>query len=136
MNFAHMEQYCPGAEFLGRALIRDFQFWIYSDGYATIVPKVGEIVWGGFWIINKQHLAELDKYEGVPQGCYYREVCKVSTCFENESELVRDAWIYFSTDTVRGTTRPGYMESVLEGACDCGLPEGYFPVLESWLASP
>ena len=128
-----MANYCPGADFFGPAFVKDFQFWIYSDGYATILPESGGLVWGGFWMINADHLEELDKYEGVPQGCYFREVLPVITSFASEGDTPLDAWIYFSTDTVRGKARPGYMESVMEGARDCRLPKEYLPVLESWL---
>jgi gamma-glutamylcyclotransferase (GGCT)/AIG2-like uncharacterized protein YtfP len=134
MNFSQMAVRCPGAEFVGAAFLPGYRFHIYSDGYATVLPDPDCGVWGGVWMANKAHMEELDHYEGVPQGCYYRLELEVNLLAGNPGlERKQVCWVYFSSDTEPGLPRPGYMEGVIEGARDCGLPDGYLPVLRQWL---
>ena len=133
MNFAQMAGRCPGAMFIGPAFLPGFCFRIYSDGYATVLPDPQGGVWGGFWKVNAGHLEELDRYEGVREGCYYRLEKEVSL-LSGASGVgpTQQSWVYFATDTETGMARPGYMEGVIAGARDCGLPVEYLPVLQQW----
>ena len=133
MNFKAMAKRCPNAEFLGKAVLRNFQFSIYSDGYATVLPSPGTDVWGGFWMITEAHLKRLDQYEGVPQGIYFREMTEVELFPGTTEGVLKEAWVYFATDKEVGIARPRYMHGVIRGAEDCGLPEGYLPELKKWL---
>jgi gamma-glutamylcyclotransferase (GGCT)/AIG2-like uncharacterized protein YtfP len=132
MNFSQMKVRCPEAQFLGRAFLREFQFSIYSDGYATIVPAADSIVWGGFWLINATHLKRLDKYEGVSQNCYYREIRDVHLEGSEEKTVMKEAWIYFATDESPGKARSRYLHGLIQGGIDCGLPQDYLSALEEW----
>ncbi|KAM7220638.1 gamma-glutamylcyclotransferase, partial [Rhypophila decipiens] len=87
-----MAQRCPGAEFLGIARLRAYQWMINKRGYATIA-KVDDpsdpgsdsgggdeveveienvnhknTVWGAVWSLTPDDEAALDKDEGVPFG--------------------------------------------------------------------
>ena len=134
MNFVQMASRCPGAVFVGPAFLPGYRFHIYADGYATVLPDAKGGVWGGYWKVDGGHLDELDRYEGVPQGCYYRLEKEISILARETGQGDRQTgWVYFSTETETGMPRPGYMEGVIEGARDCGLPVEYLPILQQWL---
>ena len=133
LNFAQMEHRCPGAEFLGRGILPDYRFHLYSRGYASVMKQEGANVWGGVWKISDAHLASLDSYEGVSSNCYYRD--SIPVFLADGAEEAVECQVYFGSDTEDGTKegRPNYVDDILAGARDCNLPEEYVrEVLQPW----
>ena len=132
MNFAQMNDRCPGARFAGRGILTDHRFHIYSRGFASVAFRKGSMVWGGIWEITHAHLMTLDRYEGIPSNYYRREVIPV--LLADKAEDTVDCEIYFGSDTEDGIPGADYMGAVLQGARDCGLPEAYVEtVLKPWM---
>ena len=135
MNFLQMEQRCPGARFLGRGILPNYRFHLYSRGYASVMKYEGATVWGGIWKISGSHLATLDRYEGVAENCYYRKSIDIFLADQNGSENVLECEIYFGSDSQDGTVeaRDGYLDDILEGARNTNLPHEYISgVLYPW----
>lgn len=128
MNFKQMKKRCKNAQFLCRAYLEGYKF-VY-DGYsskregavANIIPtnNKNNIVWGGLWLITKEDLEELDKYEGYPYS-YDRQRVRV----KNEKGEEFEAWVYLRSPKEPGKPSESYLKIILEGARDCNLPEDY-----------
>ena len=123
LNLGQMESRCPGAKFLKRGILPGYRFIIYSHGYASVTRDEEATVWGGIWQISNSHLVSLDRYEGISSNIYYREIIPV--CPGDKTPKLMDCEIYFGADSMEGVPHPGYMEIVIQGARDCGLPEEY-----------
>ena len=72
----------PSARVKGKAILRDHKLDFnnlskkWGGAVATVVSKSGEDVWGVLWELDMEHLASLDKQEGVPK-VYSRKKVKV-----------------------------------------------------------
>ena len=115
-----MQQRCPGAEAAGVARLDGWQFRIGQRGVATIVESSGTQVWGGLWAVTDEHVAALDRAEGVHVGLYRRETLAV----DRGDETV-DAVVYIEDFTGDGEARPGYLERIVRGAAWFELPPDY-----------
>ena len=122
-------QRCPGAEFSGVGLLRGWRFLINARGVATIVPEAGAKVWGVVWEITTDHERTLDGYEGVPDW-YQRQT--VGVHLPGRGEVPCLTYIDRSPDGDEpGPPREGYLEKVLAGAAEHGLPRGYISEISS-----
>jgi gamma-glutamylcyclotransferase (GGCT)/AIG2-like uncharacterized protein YtfP len=119
---------CPGARLLGVATLPEHRFIINSRGVATILPSAGSRVLGAVWEITDEHERTLDHYEGVRRGYYRRERHQVDLADGGTVE----ALVYTASETSEGKPRPGYLEGILEGARQCGLPPEYVDGLAAW----
>ncbi|HXF95143.1 MAG TPA: gamma-glutamylcyclotransferase family protein, partial [Gemmatimonadales bacterium] len=105
-----MARRCPGAALLGTARLAGHRFVINRRGYATVVPEPGATVYGVLWDLSETHGALLDRYEGVEQGLYRREPCRVEPVAGGRPV---DAWLYVAADRAPGTPRSGYLDLIL-----------------------
>ena len=94
-----------------------------------MVPDPYSSVQGLLWNITKADERSLDRYEGVRRGVYRRAIVQVVKPNGQRTK----ALIYIATDSTPGTARPGYMEKVIAGAEQCGLPKTYIDQLKPWL---
>jgi len=131
MNFRHMRKRCPESSFVGRGYIKDHKF--VFDGKssnwpgfacANIVPCEGEEVWGGIFEISGKDLKSLDKYEHYPINYGHGKLLVLGGHEKIES------LVYLREPQEEGPARKEYLEMILEGARDCGLPEEYINFLE------
>lgn len=126
MNHKQMEKRCPGASFLRRAYLDDFEF-VY-DGYsrmrngavANIVTMKRSRVWGGLFEINEANLSALDRYESYPKS-YQRDELNV----RDEDGKLYKAIVYFRNGRNLGEPSEEYRKVILIGANDCDLPAEY-----------
>ena len=86
-------------------------------------------VQGLLWKITKADVRSLDRYEGVRRGLYKKATVEV---LRPDGRKMK-ALTYIATDSTPGTPRPGYMEKVISGAEQCGLPKTYIDQLRPWL---
>jgi len=121
-NMSHepMQQRCPDAQCLGRAVLRRHRFIIMANGYASIVPQPSGNVHGVLWRISPRDLAALDVYENVLGGLYSRSFLPV---IRNSRSMA--ALVYIGAEKREGAPRRGYMELVVDAARENDLPEEY-----------
>lgn len=130
MNHTQMKQRCPASKFIKRAFLENHK--LVFDGYsntknaavANIVMSSGELVWSGVFQISEKDLTSLDFYEGYPT-CYDRR--EVVVC-DDRGEQIR-AIIYYRWLRELGQPSSDYMNIIIEGAIQCGLPEEYIQKL-------
>ena len=129
LNLQQMENRCPGAQAIGRVCLSGWEFRIEQRGHATIIPKAGGIAWGGLWGIDDDHLASLDRYEGVAGGYYDR----VSLSIETDAGL-QECLVYVAELGFNGTPRDAYVDAILEGATAFNLPPEYIDQIAEVMA--
>uniref|UniRef100_A0A6M2DP07 gamma-glutamylcyclotransferase n=1 Tax=Xenopsylla cheopis TaxID=163159 RepID=A0A6M2DP07_XENCH len=127
---------------IGKLLDYCLDFNKYSDKWggasATVVPKVGEHVWGAIWEIENKNLASLDKQEGVHLNSYQAKDINIKTK-SGKNVLCR----IYEQCKLPPTLQPGepfpedrkpslvYLETIIQGALESGLPDTYLKMLRS-----
>ncbi len=126
MKPRRFRRHCPRSQVLGRARLPSYRldFTRYSTGFkggvADIVPDADSEVWGVLSRVEESDLASLDEYEGVPVG-YRRE--RVTVLDDGGQEHL--AVTYVANRTGRFTPSKTYLDIILEGAREHGLPPDY-----------
>jgi cation transport regulator ChaC len=124
---------CPGAKFTGVGLLRGWRFLINARGVATIFQEAASSVWGVVWDITPEHERTLDGYEGVPDW-YHRET--VGVHLPGRGEVPCLTYVDRSPDGgTPGPPREGYLEKILAGAAEHGLPKMYVAEISSFAKS-
>ena len=126
MNRGQMHKRCPGSEFKCRAFLQDYEF--VFDGYsknwggsvANIVQKNGNVVEGVIFKITKSDLGSLDRFEG--EGSVYDRV--ELTVMDNEARNIQ-VYVYKRTGQKIGKPSESYRNTIIIGACECELSQGY-----------
>lgn len=131
MESRRFKRRCPHSQVLGRARLpgHRLDFTRYSTGFkggvADIVPEADSQVWGVLSHVEESDLASLDEYEGVPVG-YRREWVTVL----DDSGQEHPAVTYVANRTGRFTPSRTYLDIILRGAREHGLPPDYVRRLE------
>lgn len=121
-----MARRCPDAVSPRLATLADHDWLINERGVATIEPFAGSQVHGVIWDVSDRDLATLDSAEGVPVR-YRRNRMTVDT--EAGPTTV---WVYVDHRVEPGAPRPGYLERIIDGARQHGLPERWLEFLRRW----
>lgn len=130
MNFKQIQERCPDYKFIKRAYFENYRpvydGWsvIRKCAVTNIVHSKGNVVWGGLFEISRNDLAALDKREGYPER-YDKGEFEVQ---DDNKETVK-AITYFRTGQTEGEPSEKYLDTVIQGAHDCGLPERYIAFL-------
>ncbi len=124
-NLCHSQMHarCPGAVFLSSATLYDYK--LQFDGYskkwngavANIVRDAGSKVAGGLYEVTPEHMATLDKHEGVHKKSY--ECCCVQITKQNGEQL--EARVYLRLPQPVGEPATVYLDMIKQGWVDCGL---------------
>ena len=126
---AQMTGRCPGASFPRLAWLPGYELLINERGVATLLEAdLGEI-WGVIWSVTTADIEALDRFEGTHEGRYARVEIVVETAEGPES-----VWAYRDHRIAPGLARPGYLERVVSGALEHGLPQTYIDRLPAILA--
>jgi hypothetical protein len=128
MHRAVMRKHALGAEPAGVATLADHRFVVTADGYASVAPAPGTIVYGLLWRITPRDRATLDAWENVEGGLY-----RAKTLLVRQAEQDLSALVYIARERPIGRPLAGYMEVVIEAARAHELPSGYIALLEEWL---
>ncbi len=123
-----MQARCPSAVALGTAELGDWRFLITRDGYASILPEPGAVVYGVVWRLAPRDWAALNTYEALDTGLYARRLIAV----RRGAQLLK-AVAYVGRGHSPGKPRPGYQEAVVAAARGWDLPAAYLAELEQWL---
>jgi hypothetical protein len=131
MNIEQMKDRCPTAVQKGVAKLPKHRFLINTRGVASVEPDKKADVYGVLWNITAADEAVLDRYEGVNSGLYLKRVLDV----QMDARVV-PALIYVAANNHYGSSRLRYLETILKGAADNGLPQEYVASLQMWRRSP
>jgi len=120
-----MEQWCPGAEYLGPARLDGFRLAFlrrstrWKAGAADVVPQDGHAVWGALYAVGDAELDALDAKEFVAASGYRRREVVV----EHDGSRVAAA-TYEVVDKALDelTPKAEYLALMLEGATERRLP--------------
>ena len=129
MNQEQMYTRCRGSELGSLARLTGWRYFINGRGYAGIEESPSDHVLGCFWSLEDEHVASLDRYEGVKGNFYSKETLEVEKP-EDGSKV--SALVYLSVNREYGIPTPRYQGVVVSGAREIGLPADYLTMLESW----
>jgi hypothetical protein len=115
LNHNQMAQRCPGARFIGKALIRDHR--LVFRKFCDIEPAEGYVVPVGLWKLTSECLASLDRYEGFPNH-YGR--AEVQAFLPNKKQM--RVIVYFMNYIGYEAPSEHYVMGVAEGYEHCGIP--------------
>jgi len=103
-----------------------FAFNLHADGviYANIVPCYQSIVWGVVYWCSREMMEALDRCEGVAIGCYRRAWVEIET--EKGERLQAETYVGGKSFVAEeGLPSDAYLQLILTGAAEHGLPEQY-----------
>jgi len=121
-NRSSMTWRCPGAISFGHARLLDHEFRF--SHHADVVVRPGESVDGVLWLIDEDHLADLDVLEGYPLY-YNRTVLPV----EYQDNIIMAECYRMQPDNLDCRPGKGYLDMIFEGYREYSIPEG-----QIWLA--
>jgi len=107
-NRSSMTWRCPGAISFGHARLRDHEFRFSHHADVTVSP--GKSVDGVLWLIDEDHLADLDQLEGYP-SYYDRAVLPV----EYQGNIVMAECYRMQSDNLDCGPSKGYLDMIFEG---------------------
>lgn len=134
MSTSRLQERTPSAKPLGIGRLLEHQLICHKigrDGSAKCdihhTGKASDIVWGVLFQIALDERHFLDCAEGL--GCGY----EYKTVQIESKEIVIEAGAYYATH-IDTSLRPfdWYVNFVLQGAKEHGLPHSYLDVLQSW----
>jgi hypothetical protein len=119
LNKAAMRRRCPGARPLGRILLKNSK--LVFRGVADLEYVAGAATPCGIWRITREDERELDAYEGVSAGLYYKDQTIV---LRWEGEKYK-ALVYLMSS--QGIYPPSqyYVDGIRKGYQDFNLDQRY-----------
>jgi len=130
MSRAPMRARCPSAREVGTATLAGYRLIVTSDGYASVVPELGGIVYGLTWRLGSRDIAALNAYESLDTGLY-----RIVTLPVSLGARKVPAMVYVARSHTPGLPRPGYLEAVLAAARELDFPPAYVDALARWQPS-
>ncbi len=125
-----MRRFAPAARPVGVARLPGHRFVITADGYASVAPDRGAIVYGVAWRLTARDRVTLDGWENVAAGLYTARMLPVQVEGRRAQALV-----YVGRPGGEGAPKPGYMELVRAAAREWDLPADYCRGLERFTAA-
>lgn len=127
MSHEQMQRRCPGAEYLGPAVIDGWE--LYFDRVASIRPAEKALVPVSMWKVTREHMETLDSFEGYPT-VYRREIIEVSAIDSVGARKgpFRSGWaaVYVMIRS-RGWRAPSvdYVRTIEKGYREAGFDPGF-----------
>lgn len=115
-NRSSMTWRCPGAISFGHARLLDHEFRF--SHHADVVASPGESVDGVLWLIDEDHLADLDILESYP-SYYNRAILPV----EYRGNIIMAECYRMQPDNIEGVPSPRYLDMILEGYREYDIPD-------------
>ena len=72
------------------------------------------------WSLTPEHITELDHYEAVAEGMYFKK-----TIIVQRADRPVEALVYIDPVCELGQPKPDYIRTILDGAAHFGLPPEY-----------
>jgi gamma-glutamylcyclotransferase len=118
-----MNERCPENRMIGTGRLKDWRWIITSRGYASVVAAEGDFVLGTVYELTDSDVRDLDRFEGVAQGCYRKEQLVVEVAGRESNCLV-----YVDYVSEEGEPKAEYIERINNGIQDAGLPGEYVAI--------
>ena len=115
-NRSSMTWRCPGAISFGHARLLDHEFRF--SHHADVVASPGESVDGVLWLIDEDHLADLDVLEGYP-SYYDRAILPV----EYQGNIIMAECYRMQPGNSDCCPSKGYLDMIFEGYREYSIPE-------------
>jgi len=115
-NRSSMTWRCPGAISFGYSRLLDHEFRF--SHHADVVVSPQKSVDGVLWLIDDDHLADLDILEGYP-SYYNRAVLPV----EYQGNIIMAECYRMQPDNIEGHPSRGYLDMILEGYREYDIPD-------------
>ena len=112
---------CPEQRVIGNGVLRGYRWIISARGYANIVSSPRDLVLGTIYELSPADELSLDRYEGVAEGAYRKEMVMV----EAADGRSRSCLVYLDPAVAEGTPWDEYEERLAKGIADARLPAGY-----------
>jgi hypothetical protein len=126
MNMESMAIRCPTAKPIGWAGLSGWRLIINTDGWPTIVPCPGTVLYGALWKLTDEDEAALDFYEDISGGLYSKQELVV-TMHNDQSQ---SALVYIAANSTAGHyAEKDVLADILHGAVQFELPSGYMRYL-------
>ena len=129
-----LEQRGIGFRRLGRARLHGYRLAFRrrsirtNSGVADIVPEPGAEVWGVVYELTDDDAAELDRKEGRPWAYDRREI-RITLGDARETNAF--TYVVSRPEPHEVVPSPDYVELMVEGADEVGLPATYIDTLKS-----
>ena len=114
-NRTSMTWRCPGAISFGAARLLDHEFRF--SYHADVVDSVGKSVDGVLWLIDEDHLTDLDTLEGYP-SYYDRNILPV----EYQGNIIMAECYRMQPDNIDCRPSKGYLDMIFEGYQEYDIP--------------
>jgi cation transport regulator ChaC len=111
---------CPGHQKIGTGRLTGWRWIITTRGYANIVESKDEYVLGVVYELTAADEISLDRYEGVSQGSYRKEMMTVDVEGRQLNCLV-----YIDPIVAVGEPKVEYIKRLQNGIQDAGFPNEY-----------
>jgi gamma-glutamylcyclotransferase len=137
MGSGAMELACPGHRCLGAAELRDHRLAFTrrslrtGTGVADVLAAPGASVWGALYELDGAQLAAIDEKEGNGWA-YERRAVRV---IAGDGELEAFAYAVIAPDAEHVQPSREYLQALVEGARERGLPEDYVAALAAVAAA-
>jgi gamma-glutamylcyclotransferase (GGCT)/AIG2-like uncharacterized protein YtfP len=133
MGASAMQLACPGSRFLGVAELRNHRLAFTrrslrtGTGVADVLVEPGASVWGALYELDEAGVAALDQKEGNGWA-YERKAVHLSSA-DGRSEHDAFAYVVIEPDSDHVPPSEEYMQALLDGAGERGLPADYIATL-------
>ena len=111
---------CPDQREIGTGRLKGWRWIITTRGYASIVASEGDYVLGTVFELSKADVLSLDRFEGVEQGNYRKEMI----IFDVEGRSL-NGLVYIDLVTEEGIPKEEYITRINNGIRDAGFPDEY-----------
>ena len=117
MIFPEMIERCPGARWLGNALLSGHRFILNENGLATLVADAASSAHGVLWSVTPRDVEILDWYESIAVDLYRRRMMTIDE---------RATLVYLASNDSPGSVRQeNYLEKIIFWAAAHGMPDGF-----------
>jgi gamma-glutamylcyclotransferase (GGCT)/AIG2-like uncharacterized protein YtfP len=115
-----MSMRCPEHHEVDAGRLNGWRWIITTRGYASIVVSEGDYVLGTVYELSVADVLSLDRFEGVAQGDYRKDMIAVDV---NGQEL--DCLVYIDPVALAGEPKEEYIARINSGIRDAELPDAY-----------
>jgi gamma-glutamylcyclotransferase len=115
-----MYQRCPDHTLVGAGCLTGYRWIITSRGYASIVKSPQDQVLGLVYQLSEADEQELDRFEGVQQGSYYKQLVTVQVA---DQPVI--CMTYIDPVTTEGKPPAEYVHRINRGIINASLPPEY-----------
>ena len=117
MDVVAMAQRCPRSKPLGHARLMRHRLTAMREGWLNVTRDARASVHGILWDVALADVAALDRFEGVREGLYVKNLQSVVTQAGPKRALV-----YFGANAGPGIVRADYLAAVIAAARQWELP--------------